>query len=1391
VSERGTTTTPPLLAELARAGIKLKLAGADRLEVSAPRGRLSGELRGRIERDKPELIRWLSGLDAARPPEDEPPAVVHDAANLYEPFAPSDLQMSFLIGSREGVEHHVRPHSYLEFEVGELDPGRLQAALDAELEYQRDNIVVVRDDMRLQTVRDPGQARIQVHDLRGRPEPEQRAHVDRVRAELERKEPPADRWPWLEMRLTLLGEGRGLLHYNNNNLFNDAPGTLRFIQTVLRRYDRPDEPRPPLEIAYRDCVLALADLEESPSGQRSRKYWLDRVPGLPGAPAIPQAAGADPRRRSRLHRRELLFPAAVWGELMARLGARGLTATTALTAVHAEVLAYWSGSRHFLLNNMITHRLPLHPQLKELIGNFASLYPLEVDWRPDEPFHARVRRLQAQVLRDVEHVHWSGVKVLQALNREHGTPGRAVCPFAVGSALFVGRSDRPAHSTLETPQTTLDCEFWELPDGRLWVVWDVIEEMFPDGLIDAMQEGYRSIVTALAHDPAAWETRAFPLLPAGQRERRMELNRFRGGIPVDLLHENLARVAADRPGATAVVAADTALGYGELYRRAAGVAGTLLGAGVRRGGLVAVALPKGWEQVAAVFGVLTAGAAYVPVDPSWPEDRIRYVLADTGARAVLTTGELCGRIGGLTGAPVLPVGADIADAAPADPVLTTRDPTDLAYVIYTSGSTGRPKGAMLDHCGPLNTIRDVNGRFGIGAGDVLFGVSSLCFDLSVYDVFGAVEAGARLVLPPPGPPDPASWLDLVRAQGVTVWNSVPALMQLLVEEAEAAGATLPALRTVLLSGDWIPLDLPDRIRRIAPGAQVVGLGGATEAAIWSIFFPVGEVAPDWVSIPYGRPLSRQTWYVLDACGRDAPIWTAGDLYIGGLGVARGYLNDPARTNAAFVIHPRTGERLYRTGDLGRYLPGGDIEFLGRSDFQVKVQGFRVEPGEIEHALAEHPSVGRAVVVAHRSGSGSRLAAFVTGADGSAAPDAGVLRDALAGRLPAYMVPGRITVLDRLPLTGNGKLDRSALEAAGSAAEPAERAYTAARTATERRLVEVWESVLDTAPIGVEDDFFDLGGQSYTALRVIGQITRRTGRRVPLGVLMERRTIAALARYIDGGGGSWSPLVRLRRDPEHEAPWFFVHPAGGNVLCYESLAAASDRPFHAFQAPGPATGQEPLTGVADLAGLYVRALAEARPDGPYLLGGWSSGAVIAAEMARVLERSGAPVDRLVVVDAPAPVTARPVDDARLLLWFLEDLDVGLNATDDRLRELTARPEDERLDLALGWLADLGAPGTRLDAADLAATFAVFRGVVGGCNAYRCPGIGARVSVVRARDGLVGEFAGHPHAQDPDWGWSSLTTGTVDVTALPGTHHTLLTGASAARVAGVLNDVRPSG
>ncbi|MFI1358246.1 amino acid adenylation domain-containing protein [Streptomyces sp. NPDC020898] len=1374
-----------LLGRLAEIGITVKLLDEERIQVTAPRGQLPDDLREQIKRLKPELIQWLVQERDAVNLDTELPTVTPDAAHLHEPFPPSDLQMSFLVGGREELEYHVRPHQYMEMDFDELDPVRFEEALGRMLRRQHKSIVVVRDDLQLQTVRDPAPVRVPVEDLRQCSEEEAQAGIERVRTEMRARELPLDRWPWMDVRITLYGEGRARLHYNNNNFFSDGPGTGRFLDSVLRCYHDPHDHVPELELGYRDCVLALAELEESSLGKASKKYWCDRMADWPAAPELPLVAGAESRTRARLERREFVLPAEGWARFKRKAALHGLTPTNAVYGAYAEVVAYWSGSRHFLLNNMMTHRLPLHPQIGEVVGNFASLYPLEVDWRHDETFMERCRRLQQQVMADMEHTYWSGVKVLQTLNQVRRTPGRAVCPFVVGSGLFMGHMDRPVFSHLETPQVLLDNQFWQQSDGSLWVVWDLIEEMFPAGLIDAMHHAYRSLLAVLADDDAAWDRIAFDLLPPEQHKRRARVNHSVHAVPGGLLHSALPRRAADMGHRPAVIASDDVLTYAELHTRAGRLAEMLGARGVRHGDMVAVAAPKGGAQIIAVYGALAATAAYVPIDPDWPRERIEYLLAETRATAVLTTEDRCTNLRAAATCPVLavdgPEAAQMPHAAPAG----KGTPEDVAYVIYTSGSSGKPKGAILDHRGPLNTITDINRRFGIGPEDVIFGVSSLWFDLSVYDVFGSAAAGATLVLPPTGRADPQEWIDTVLSRGVTVWNSVPAIMELFVEAAEASGVRFPALRTVLLSGDWIPVQLPARIRAVAPDARVISLGGATEASIWSIHYPVQEQDPSWVSIPYGKPLANQSWRVQDKVGRDAPDWVAGELYIGGAGVALGYLGDPQRTAASFVTDSENGT-FYRTGDLGRYLPSGDIEFLGRADFQVKIQGFRVEPGEIEHALTAHPDVRHAAVIARTLGAGKQLAAFVIGEDSERPPQPDTLLSHLAKRLPGYMVPSFVTVLDRLPLTGNGKVDRKALEVMGPAQDVHTRPYTPPRTPTETALADIWTSILEVDPVGVFDDFFDLGGQSFAALRVLGQVKNRLGRQVPLGALLERRTIAALAELLDAPDQDWSPLVVLKEAGEGE-PWFLVHPAGGNVLCYRGLADHLDGPCYALQAPGPAVGREPLETVTELAALYTEALLAAQPHGPYRLGGWSSGSVIAFEMAHQLEARGETVERLLVIDSPAPLAPGATDETTMVLWFLEDLALGFDPTavsTEEVRELRALPDDDRLGRAVAIARRQNLTEATLDLAGLALNWPVFRGVILACHEYRAPLIDADVTVVQAAQGRVSEFAGHPHAGAADWGWSALTRGEATASVVDGTHHTLLTDSHVAAVAAAI-------
>jgi amino acid adenylation domain-containing protein len=414
-----------------------------------------------------------------------------------------------------------------------------------------------------------------------------------------------------------------------------------------------------------------------------------------------------------------------------------------------------------------------------------------------------------------------------------------------------------------------------------------------------------------------------------------------------------------------VIAPGRTLSYRELFEASNRLARWLRQAGVRPNAPVAVVMEKGWEQIVAVVGVLIAGAPYMPVDPAVPSQRLKFLLERGEVRVALTQSHLDAGLQWPVAVERLAIDKFDFSGFDAGPLETVQSPDDLAYVLFTSGSTGNPKGVMLDHRGPLNTICFFNERFKVGPQDRALALSALNFDLSVYDVFGMLAAGGALVIPDPALiKDTAHWADLMAEHRVTVWNSVPTPMKMMVEHLSSTPKKVPpGLRLVVMAGDWIPVSLPDRIKALWPGIQVIASGGPTETSVWNVHNTIEKVDPAWASIPYGRPIANNRYHVMDERLRHRPEWVPGELVAEGIGLARGYWRDPDATDARFVIDPDSGKRLYKTGDLGRYLPDGNLEILGRMDFQVKIDGYRIELGEIEAALRDHPAVREAVVSA--------------------------------------------------------------------------------------------------------------------------------------------------------------------------------------------------------------------------------------------------------------------------------------------------------------------------------------------------------------------------------------------------------------------------------------------
>lgn len=597
-----------------------------------------------------------------------------------------------------------------------------------------------------------------------------------------------------------------------------------------------------------------------------------------------------------------------------------------------------------------------------------------------------------------------------------------------------------------------------------------------------------------------------------------------------LLQDLFAEQAALRPEQPAIVSTGKTLTYGELFRRANRLARRLRQLGVKPNTLVAVVMEKGWQQPLAVMAIVQAGAAYLPIDADLPSERLRYLLENGEVEVVLTQSWLEARLVWPANVRRLCVDreefAELSDA----PLESVQTPDDLAYVIYTSGSTGQPKGVMIAHRGVVNSVLATNRRFGIGPDDRAIAVTALHHDMSVYDIFGILAAGGTLVMPDAeGRKDPAHWSQLMLTYGVTIWNSVPAMMEMLLEYADERAGVIPeALRWAFLGGDWISVTLPARLRRLVDAVRVVSVGGPTETTLWNIWYVVEEVNPQWKSIPYGRPIARTKYYVMSETLEECPTMAAGEMCCAGIGLAKGYWRDREKTDAKFVTHPRTGERIYRTGDMGRYLADGNLEFLGRLDHQVKINGQRIELEEIEAVLQQHPKVRAAVVVAAgEAQSKKQLVAYVVPASCDAAASSGLWRDYLLSRLPEYMVPTRFVMLDRLPLTANGKVDRRALPSITGVRPELGTRFVEPQTELERTLTGIWQELLQIDKVGVADNFFDLGAQSLHIVQAHRRLQSATNLNLKIVAFFQFPTITSLCTHLTSLVSETSSFSRVQ------------------------------------------------------------------------------------------------------------------------------------------------------------------------------------------------------------------------------------------------------------------------
>ncbi|PWV55402.1 non-ribosomal peptide synthetase [Nocardiopsis sp. L17-MgMaSL7] len=1044
-----------------------------------------------------------------------------------EPFPLAAMQHAYWIGRQEGQPlGGVGAHFYAELDGTDVDPARLETAVTALRRRHGMLRVTVLDDGRQRVLDHPTTPALNVRDLTS----ETPERVDRVLAELRdhytHRRMDVERGEVFDLALTLRPGGATRLHIDLDMLAADAASMRVLLRDLQLLYADPDAALPQIPLDYRSYLNAT-ETTRAREREEDRAWWSENLESLSAPPALPtivdpldpDSATARFHPTTRLH--HWLDPERKQ-QLLAAARRHRVTPAAALAGAFAEALGAWSDSPRFLLNLPLFHRDLDLDGAESLVGDFSSSILLDVDLTRERTFAESARHVQSRLRTAAAHGSYSGVEVLRDLSRAHdGVP--TLAPVVYTSALGLGEIyDSAVRGTFgdpvwiisQGPQVWLDAQVTEL-DGGLLLNWDVRHHAFEPGVPEAAFAAYRDLVETLVDDAAAWSRPANPPLPEAQARVRETVNATDAPTVTERLHEGFFRAARERPDAPALLP-DTGepVTYAALAESAGRVSALLARAGVEPGDAVVVSLPRGVRQVAAVLGILGAGAAYIPIGVEQPTERTRRVLGVADAAAVLTdaahTDRFTAPAPGRQGPPVVRI-EDADRLAPVPPELhQSLDST--AYIIFTSGSTGTPKGVEVAHGAAMNTIAALNDHFDVGPHDRGLALADLDFDMSVYDLFAPLSAGGAVVLiSDEARRDAHHWATMMRKHGVTLLNCVPALLDMVLTAAESHPDGLgDHLRFVLLGGDWVGLDQPARLRALAPEARFTALGGMTEAAVHSTVFEVDQVDPSWVSIPWGLPLPNMRARVVDHHGRDRPDWVAGELWVSGAGLATAYRGDPERTAEKFVTEQ--GRRWYRTGDRARYRSDGVLEFLGRADHQVKLRGHRIELGEVEAAAASTPGVSTAVALI--TGTPRRLALLAATGEGTAGE--AELRATLERNLPSYMVPSQLVLVDALPLTTNGKPDRRRAEELAASAnnrtpDEGDRAEEQSpRGWAETVVAEVWSELLGVRVIRRDDGFFALGGDSLLATRMIGALRERGAGGAGVARLFSSPTLADFA-----------------------------------------------------------------------------------------------------------------------------------------------------------------------------------------------------------------------------------------------------------------------------------------
>lgn len=910
-----------------------------------------------------------------------------------------------------------------------------------------------------------------------------------------------DKWPLFEWKY--IHADKNYLISSFDLLIADGSSLMVLAHEIRAIYDGQESGLPELGITYRDYIEEKIQKRSEKRYTNDKAYWMNQISSIPDAPKLNyRKMRSHNVKGDEIRRLFVYLSTEEWSHFTKICARKNISQSVAVLTAYAEVLKYWSSEKSFTINMTVTER---RRKEKNIIGDFTSSLLIPVTDEDTNPEHFWIH---AGELRNIfglsfRHSSFEGVQVIKELVKQKNMPLMAVMPIVFTSMLFhdklydnIFEVGTLIDAVSKTPQVIIDCQVEE-NNGRLVITWDYVEEYIDGKTVRKMQEQMKNVLLLAADEKSI--SRAFEL-PDAERHIWEDYNNTDTPIERMSLIELFERSVRKFPDRTAVSSGELTRTYRELSRLSDAKAAEMKKRGAAPGVNVAVVAHRNIETIADILAVLKTGAAYVPIAPDAGEERIRYILKNSNC--VFTLDDSEERSGFSAAEPEAESETRAYGEEFEKNASNFRD--TRAYIIYTSGTTGKPKGVSIANCSVANTVQDLNERLQITEDDRFIGISALTFDLSVYDIFGAFSAGAELVLVSDNK-DPRELKNLIRAKKITLWNSVPSFLKLILTIMQP-DETFDSVRNIMLSGDWIPLMLHGQAKKHFPSSSFYSLGGATEASIWSICYLIRSVDSGWKSIPYGYPLSNQKIYVLDKnlklCMESVP----GEICIGGVGLAIEYDHDPARTARAFIETEEFG-RLYKTGDYGVLSPKGYVQIIGRMDFQLKINGYRIEAEEIEAvACRYHKNIHNAVVVPVHDN--TQLCCTLETDEEIDKLD---FNRFLSSYLPPYMIASEIICIKKMPLTANGKISRNQI--VRLAEQRVFKKVVRPRTELENVLFDIWKKVLHRDDFGVRENFFELGGDSIKAAEAF-YLLQEEGFKIEISRLFISNTIEKLAYAIE-------------------------------------------------------------------------------------------------------------------------------------------------------------------------------------------------------------------------------------------------------------------------------------